>query len=1342
MVDGNNDIWVVKLKPDYKTIEWQRVIGGSQYDNAQSILQTPDGNYMIAGYSYSPDFDVNGHHACDAVSPTCRDGWVLKLRGTDGAIMWSKCYGGSGDENFYGIQPTNDGGYLLAGYTASNDGDVTGFHDGTNNNNDGFGDGWLVKIDSSGKLLWQKTVGGTLKDIFTCLNKAQDGGFVVGGFTNSSDFDLLNIKSSYTREAWVVRLDTSGKNILWQNVLGYTNVSGFDSRVYGVKQTKKGEYVIGGTTAQIPYKQDGMGNIDMDVFIAKLSATGTLKWKKSFGGSDDDWGSNVISLDADDGVLVSGYTFSSDGDVSNYHGLRDAWVVRCDSLGNKTASSTVGGGDFDYIYASTTDNFGKYILAGATKSHDSFVPSNPHGDTDAWFFEMDINGTCSNVGTICNDNDPHTINDVVQSDCTCRGTTTVLTISNCPQPITVNAAQGATTIVVSWTAPTPTTTCTNGLTKLTQTAGLTNGAAFPIGAQNVTYTATDSCANTKTCTFIVTVNTTTSTYNCPTIQKNFGDVCNDNNANTINDVIQNDCTCKGTPTTLTVLTCPTPITVTAAAGATTTNVSWVTPTASTTCTNGLLKITQTFGGASGTLFPVSTTPTSISYAIKDSCANTAPCTFTITVKSAGTFDCPTLSKNIGDACDDGNANTINDKIQSDCTCKGTPKQGALTINCSPNITVNATGSATTAVATWTDPTTSTTCPITGSGGTGTCTASSFAGFTSLGKFGNSQYYFSMASSQWDNANIICKSNGGHLVTINTQAENDFVLSKIGAGNAVYIGLSDKNGIETYTWADGSSNAYTNWEGGTPNNNGASLGNYTAMLSWSAGRWSNQNKYVAKQFVMEIECGGNGIALTQTAGGAKGSALPIGTQTVTYQAADSCGNVQTCSFTVTVNKIYDCVTLQKNIGDTCDDGNPNTTGDKIQTDCTCKGTTIPSTLTLTCPTAQTITVATGQTSAVATWITPTPTTTCIGNAIKLTQTAGQASGSTFPIGTQAISYTVVDSCGSTKACSFTITVNGGVSTSTLTVSCPQSVIVTAVSGATTAIATWSTPTATTTCAGGFIKIGQTDSTFKSGSGFPVGTINTITVIANDNCNSVKSCSFTVTANASSTVGPDLSLRFQNTQTSFVRFSNFHYLLEVKNVGNSPMTNVAIQFKFPAGTVNGGTTVPSIGTWQTYCAGGVQCYQWSIPNLPLNSVATLDAVVFVLNVISPIVATAQILSATPIDSNPVNDVATLTLAPPLNLTAANTSQAIPIVIEKIYPNPVVEELDLNLSSLVDQDIDFKFFNSLGSIINLEKRHVEKGANIFRFDVSSWETGVYYVLPNTREGINVPIKFIKLE
>lgn len=192
----------------------------------------------------------------------------------------------------------------------------------------------------------------------------------------------------------------------------------------------------------------------------------------------------------------------------------------------------------------------------------------------------------------------------------------------------------------------------------------------------------------------------------------------------------------------------------------------------------------------------------------------------------------------------------------------------------------------------------------------------------------------------------------------------------------------------------------------------------------------------------------------------------------------------------------------------------------------------------------------------------------------------------------------------------------------------------------------------------------------------------------------------------------------------------------------MTNVVIQFKYPAGTVNGGTAQPSVGIWQAYCAGGVLCYQWTIPSLAVNSVATLDVPVFVLSVTTSIVATAQLLSSTPTDTNSADDVATLTLSPPLNLASVHVAQNIPIVIEKLYPNPVTEELDIKLNSLVDRDLTFRFFNSLGTANNSEKRHIEKGENILRFDVSNWQNGVYYLLPDIPEGINTPVKFIKLE
>ena len=120
------------------SIQWQKTFGGTDYDYAQSIQQTSDGGYIVAGYSQSNDGDVTGFLGF-------MDLWIVKLSAL-GTIQWKKTLGGSDFDSASSIQQTTDGGFIVAGYAVSNNGDVTGNHGG--------GDMWIVKLSNNGCLLY------------------------------------------------------------------------------------------------------------------------------------------------------------------------------------------------------------------------------------------------------------------------------------------------------------------------------------------------------------------------------------------------------------------------------------------------------------------------------------------------------------------------------------------------------------------------------------------------------------------------------------------------------------------------------------------------------------------------------------------------------------------------------------------------------------------------------------------------------------------------------------------------------------------------------------------------------------------------------------------------------------------------------------------------------------------------------------------------------------------------------------------------------------------------------------------------------------------------------------
>ncbi len=124
------------------------------------------------------------------------DAWVVKLN-SSGNILWQKCLGGTNSDGAYSIQQTGDGGFIVAGETDSNDGDVSGKH--------GDADYWVVKLNSSGDIEWQKCLGGTFRDVAQSIQQIGDWGFIVAGSTESNNGDVSGNHGSY--DSWVVKLN-------------------------------------------------------------------------------------------------------------------------------------------------------------------------------------------------------------------------------------------------------------------------------------------------------------------------------------------------------------------------------------------------------------------------------------------------------------------------------------------------------------------------------------------------------------------------------------------------------------------------------------------------------------------------------------------------------------------------------------------------------------------------------------------------------------------------------------------------------------------------------------------------------------------------------------------------------------------------------------------------------------------------------------------------------------------------------------------------------------------------------------------------------------------------------
>ena len=366
------------------TLKSVRCLGGSGDEGEFSnfMTQTNDGGFITCSYSTSNDGDVSGNHGGTDV-------WITKINAS-GVIQWKKTYGGSGDDFANRAIQTNDGGYIFIGYTTSNDGDVSSNH--------GEGDLWIVKLTSNGNISWQKCYGGTGDEYaYYGIIQTDDGGYAAIGSSASNDGDANNNHGGY--DVLVLKLGRNG-NVQW------TKTYGGSQDDYGnlIVQNSDGTYTISADT----YSNDGNigsnhGDGTLDTWVSRLNRNGNIIWKKSLGGSDDEFNGSLITTHDGD-VLVGDYAGSHDGDVKGNHGVipdgGDMWLVKINAGGNIIWTKTLGGGNgsstIDFpddevaLFLSETPN-GEFLVAGGATSSDGDLTVNRGGD-DAWVLKLNTFG--------------------------------------------------------------------------------------------------------------------------------------------------------------------------------------------------------------------------------------------------------------------------------------------------------------------------------------------------------------------------------------------------------------------------------------------------------------------------------------------------------------------------------------------------------------------------------------------------------------------------------------------------------------------------------------------------------------------------------------------------------------------------------------------------------------------------------------------------------------------------------------------------------------------------------------------------------------------------------------
>ncbi|MBK7852837.1 MAG: hypothetical protein IPJ66_17330 [Bacteroidetes bacterium] len=357
-------------------------MGGSDLDGLYSIHSTSDNGYIVCGYTRSNDGDVSGNHSAGFNT----DAWVVKLD-ANGTILWQKCLGGLSGESFYSIIETPDGGYLCGGSNYAVGGDVTV--------NYGNYDFWVTKLSSAGILQWQKSYGGSGEDKAKSIIHLSDGNYLVGGNSASNDIDVSGNHGNM--DNWVIKINASG-TILWQKCFGGTGTED----PHSLAELADGSLMSSGITNST--NGDVSGNHgNYDLWVTKFSNSGTLIWQKCIGGSNSEYGGDIV-LSMDGGMVIAGSTASNNGDVSGFHGSMDGWLVKLDGNGNILWNDCYGGSAQDEAGGILQSGDGNYSFVGSTSSTNGDV-SNNQGSNDVWMVVLKNPDIISNGSlTTCSGN--------------------------------------------------------------------------------------------------------------------------------------------------------------------------------------------------------------------------------------------------------------------------------------------------------------------------------------------------------------------------------------------------------------------------------------------------------------------------------------------------------------------------------------------------------------------------------------------------------------------------------------------------------------------------------------------------------------------------------------------------------------------------------------------------------------------------------------------------------------------------------------------------------------------------------------------------------------------------
>jgi PKD repeat protein len=343
----NTDACIVKYNENLEVV-WQKIYSGDKFDDAGSLIETSDGDYLIAGATSSTEGEIMGTHGG-------YDAFLLKIDDS-GNIVWQKSYGGSEDEycGNKSLIELPDHHIMISASSGSTDGEITSNHGGF--------DLWVVNLDSNGEIQWEKCYGGTLdeygRQIMIC-----DQGTLIGLKNNSNDGDFPGVGNV------VAMIDQSG-TIQWKTNLGGMN--------YGKTILDRNGGFISLNANNARYS---------DIEVVGLSGSGSVIWKSSFGGSRQEFGNDIIQLE-DGSLIVLGLSSSTDGEIPGNYGSEDDLIIsKLSASGKLLGIRNFGGSSREWANCILNQGNWEYLIDATTTSDDFDVSGNVNGNS-TWLFKV------------------------------------------------------------------------------------------------------------------------------------------------------------------------------------------------------------------------------------------------------------------------------------------------------------------------------------------------------------------------------------------------------------------------------------------------------------------------------------------------------------------------------------------------------------------------------------------------------------------------------------------------------------------------------------------------------------------------------------------------------------------------------------------------------------------------------------------------------------------------------------------------------------------------------------------------------------------------------------------